>query len=191
MRFDKAKDPAAAAARNVHALNRYAVEGFGVVEHKGRRYLASTDGHMLLLIVGECDGDDTLLEGRAYPAAAVKAARKAAPKGRAMEWAKVHLNEGATVTAPDGTCTTFPLLDRRFPTVEGIVPTGKPKGLATFDAELLVALQRGLGAKAITVEYHGDDVPARILPVFDDGTVHDDSFGVVMPLSGVVPEVPK
>jgi hypothetical protein len=94
------------------------------------------------------------------------------------------LNEGATVTAPDGTCTTFPLLDKRFPDVEGIVPKGKPEGTATFDAELLVALQRGLGAKAITIEYHGDACPARIVPVFEAGTAGDASFGVVMPYGG-------
>lgn len=178
MRFDARKNPAGAAAGR--GAGKYTNVGFALVAHGDRRYLVSTDGHMLVMVEAESEDGDAVAGGSAYPASAAKAAIKAARRGQP---ASIALNGAAVVIDKEGARTEFPALDQRFPDVSGIVPCGQPEGVATFDAELLVALQRALGAKWITVEYHGAEVPAVVRPVFAAGTMADGSFGVVMPIA--------
>ena len=83
MKFDKAKDPAACAAKSP---TRYAVQGVAVVEKGDATFLAATDGRSLSMVRAyPQDGDDmpsALGNGRIYPPAAFAAARKACKRCR-------------------------------------------------------------------------------------------------------------
>lgn len=191
MRFDKAKDPAACAAKD---SGRYAVAGVAIVQRPdGSTFLAATDGRMLSMVRAQPDdGDDMpaiLGQGRVYPPAAFAARR--ACKRRDTE-ASVILNGSAYVRA-DGCTTEYARVDHPFPDVLGVTPAGKPVLSLNLNAELLARMQKALGGNAVRIEIHaiGDDaeidpsLPLTVRPIYLEGPASEDgSFGLVMPLRG-------
>ena len=182
MRFDPMKNPAACAAKET---TRYAVDGVGVVKDKsGKTWLASTDGRALLLVAGDAGEGDSDNPGVAWPAEVFDRARKATPRG---SLALLALNEKARL--PDPEAPEFPPLAQRFPQVDSVIPEGKPEHVLQFDATYLATMQKALGAVAIRIESHGDEKPARIVPIYvaqrgKRKVTDDGSFGVLMPISG-------
>ena len=175
MRFDKKKNPAGVCAE----AGSYRVTGVAAVALEGLHYLASTDGRALVLIAAEPSPADLLDANRVYPAAAIAAARKA--------FGSIDLHsDGAAVPG----VASFPALAERFPSLDGIVPTGKPEHVFCLDAELLARIQRALGAGGVQIYWHGDDKPMVIRPIPIGGkkarksSPIDGSFGVMMPLWG-------
>ena len=175
MRLDARLQPEIAAGK---VDTRYQVGGVWFLKRGGRWFTCATNGRMLLLCPVDSEDGDQLNAGKVYPPAAFKAARKAAGK---LSEAVIVCNGVARVVTKEGTTEFQPLEDGRVPDVEGVIPTGPAIGKAVFNAEQLVALQRGMGADAIEIEYHGDDTPAIVRPAF--GGV-DGCIGVVMPWSG-------
>jgi hypothetical protein len=190
MKFDKAKDPAACAAKSP---TRYAVQGVAVVEKGDATFLAATDGRSLSMVRAfPQDGDDmpsALGNGRIYPPAAFAAARKACK--RAPD-ASLTLNGAAFVEAA-GASTEFARVDGTFPDVFVAIPTTKPVQVLRLNAEYLARLQKALGANGVAIEVHAlvpsgdidDTMPLTIRPLYTDGPgVDDGSFGVLMPIQG-------
>jgi hypothetical protein len=190
VRFDKAKDPAACAAKE---STRYAVHGVAIVQKGDATFLASTDGRMLSLVRAYPeDGDDMpaiLAQGRVYPPAAFAAARKA---GKRREEASLTLNGSAYVNA-DGASTEFARVDAPFPDVFGVVPKGKPALTLHVNAEFVARVQKAMGANGVAIEVHAldnerqidPDVPLTVRPLYMEGPgVDDGSFGIVMPIRG-------
>lgn len=198
MRFDKAKDPAACAAKEE---TRYAVHGVAIVRKGDETYLAATDGRSLSMVRAFPDeGDDAPADGAVggvYPPAAFAAARKACK--RAPE-ASLSLNGAARVTA-DGAVTEYAKLANRFPDVLGVVPKAKPVQVLRLNAEYLARLQKAFGANAVEIQMHALEpsgaveasLPLTIKPLYvgtDSGATRwacgtdDGSFGVVMPIGG-------
>lgn len=182
MRFDPKKNPAGIVA---DACDRYSVTGVAAVALGGEHYLASTDGRALLLVAAEPSPDDAIDGARVYPAEAIAASRRKA--------------FGAVVLAADGATVpgvaSYPALPERFPSIDGIVPTGEPERVFCLDAERLAKLQRALGAAGVRIEWHGDTCPMVVQPVAfepkrrgkarrSDPATIDGSFGVLMPISG-------
>jgi hypothetical protein len=191
MRFDRAKDPAACAAKE---STRYAVQGVAIVENGDATYLAATDGRMLSLVRAYPeDGDDVasaLGNGRVYPTAAFAAAKKAAKR---RTDAAVTLNGSAYVEG-DGASTEYARVDGAFPDVFGVVPKAPAVHVLRLNAEMLARLQKSLGGNAVEIHVHGTDpatgalahdLPLTIRPVYLDGPgTEDGSFGVLMPIGG-------
>jgi hypothetical protein len=182
MRFDKLKDPAAAASKE---STRYAIQGVAIVERDGGTFLVATDGRALTLV--RChpdDGDDMsaiLGQGRIYAAAAFNAARKAA---RRKPDARLTLNGAAWVDAADGSHVEFPRVEGTFPDVACAIPKGEPAHVVRLDAEYLATIQRALGADGVEVRVHGDGEPLTIGPIYMHGGVADGSIGILMPIGG-------
>lgn len=200
MKFDKAKDPAACAAKEE---TRYAVHGVAIVRKGDETYLAATDGRSLSMVRAfPDDGDDKpadMAVGGVYPPAAFAAARKACK--RAPE-ASLSLNGAARVTA-DGAVSEYAKLANVFPDVLGVVPKAKPVHVLRLNAEYLARLQKALGGNAVEIQIHAldpsdgslaHDLPLTIRPLYvgkdlgaaksADGS-DDGSFGVLMPIAGV------
>jgi DNA polymerase III sliding clamp (beta) subunit (PCNA family) len=190
VKFDPMKNPAACAAKDA---TRYAVNGVGVVKDRhGKSWLASTDGRALLLVAVDVGEGDTDNPDVAWPVEVFDRARKATARG---SLAVLALNGKARL--PDPEAPEFPPLAQRFPSLDGVVPEGKPEHVMTFNAAYLATIQKALGADAVRIETHGDDMPARIVPVYlagaekartgskaKQGPVDDGSHGVLMPISG-------
>lgn len=182
MRFDPKKNPAGVVA---DVSTRYTVTGVAAVALGGEHYLASTDGRALLLIVAEPSPEDAIDGARVYPAEAIAAARRKAYGAVALA------ADGATVPG----VASFPVLPGRFPSLDGIVPTGDPERVFCLDAERLAKIQRALGAAGVRIEWHGDDCPMVVRPApvassrrgkarrSDPATI-DGSLGVMMPIAG-------
>jgi hypothetical protein len=190
VRFDKAKDPAACAAKE---STRYAVHGVAIVQKGDATFLASTDGRMLSLVRAYPeDGDDMpaiLGQGRVYPPAAFAAARKACKR---REEASLTLNGSAYVNA-EGAATEFARVDAPFPDALGVVPKGKPVLTLHVNAEFVARVQKAMGANGVAIEVHefdnegqvDPDVPMTVRPLYMEGPgVDDGSFGIVMPIRG-------
>jgi hypothetical protein len=190
MRFDRAKDPAACAAKE---STRYAVQGVAIVENGDATYLAATDGRMLSLVRAYPEaGDDVasaLGNGRVYPTAAFVAAKKAAKR---RTDAAVTLNGSAYVQG-DGASTEYARVDGAFPDVLGVVPRAPAVQVLRLNAEMLARLQKALGGNAVDIHVHELDAagkvdtsfPLTIRPVYLDGPgTEDGSFGVLMPIGG-------
>jgi hypothetical protein len=175
MKIDKRCVPEIASAKE---SGRYKVCGVWLHKREGRFYTCSTDGRMLLLCPVDSEEGDYLVERRLWPLAAWKVMRKAA--GRHQSEAVAAVNGTLRVTSKEGVAEYSPI-EEPVPHVDDVIPKGPAIGKATFNAEQLVALQRGMGCDAITIEWLGDDLPARVLPAF--GGV-DGCIGVVMPWSG-------
>ena len=190
MRFDRAKDPAACAAKE---QTRYAVQGVAIVEKGDATYLAATDGRMLSLVRAYPeDGDDTasaLGNGRVYPTAAFAAARKAAKRSTD---AAVTLNGSAYVQG-DGATTEYAIVDGVFPDALGVVPRGPAVQVVRLNAAMLARLQKALGADGVEIHVHELDAAGKVDPSFPltirpvylgGGGTDDGSFGVLMPIGG-------
>ena len=182
MRFDRAKDPAAAASKEG---TRYAINGVAVVEREGHFFLAATDGRSLTLVRAYPDDRDDTYAGtsnaRVYPVAAFAAARKA---GKRKAEAALMLNGAAHVNS-DGAHTEFAILDRAFPDVVNVIPKGEPVATVKLNAEYLARLQEALGANGVEVRLHGAGLPLTIVPVYTDAPGQDDgSIAMLMPIGG-------
>lgn len=190
MKFDKAKDPAACAAKEA---TRYAVQGVAIVEKGDATFLAATDGRCLSLV--RCypeDGDDMpaiLGQGRIYPPAAFAAARKGAKR---KADARLTLN-GAAWVQTDGASTEYARVDGTFPDALAVVPKGKAVQTLCLNAEYLARMQKALGANGVAIEIHeltptGEVDPAfpvTVRPLYMDGPgTEDGSFGILMPIRG-------
>ena len=190
MKFDKAKDPAACAAKEA---TRYAVQGIAIVQKGDATFLAATDGRSLSLVRAYPeDGDDMpaiLGQGRIYPPAAFAAARKACKR---RPDASLTLN-GAAWVQGDGASTEFARVDGTFPDVFEAIPKTKPVQTLYVNAEYLARLQKAMGANGVAIEVHALDsagqvdpcMPFTVRPLYMDGPgVDDGSFGLVMPIRG-------
>jgi hypothetical protein len=200
VKFDKAKDPAACAAKEE---TRYAVHGVAVVRKGDETYLAATDGRSLSMVRAfPEDGDDVPPDGdvgSVYPPVAFAAARKACK--RAPD-ASLSLNGSARVTA-DGAVSEYAKLASLFPDVLGVVPKAKPVHVLRLNAEYLARLQEAFGANGVEIQVHATDpgtgalahdLPLTIRPLYvgkdlgaaksPDGS-DDGSFGVLMPIARV------
>ena len=188
MKFDKAKDPAACAAK---VSTRYAVHGVAVVRKDDATFLASTDGRALAMVRAYPeDGDDAPASSSdaVYPCPAFTAARKACKR---KAEASLVLNGSAVVATDEGTRTEFAKIPERFPDVLGVLPKAKPVHVLRLNADFLARLQKGFGANAVAIEVHAlddkgqlaHDLPLTIRPLYMDGPGTDDgSFGVLMPI---------
>lgn len=181
MKFDRLKDPAAAAAKE---STRYSIQGVAVVERNGGIYLAATDGHALTLVRAYPDDGDDMgqMHQRIYPAPAFAAARKAAKR---RPDAALTLNGAAYVDGADGSHSEFPKVDGTFPDVAQILPRSEPVAVVCLDAEYLARIQRALGASGVEIRDHGKGMPLTIVPIYLNGDGTDDgSIGLLMPIGG-------
>lgn len=185
MEFDKKHRPELCAAKEDTRYQIAAVRLETTGEHSP--CLVATDGRRLTVIpvtTGDDNDDadaDGLIPVEAFPAA--RKGRKADP-ARIIANGDVRVLNRGSVTSydrPDADCGTFPNWRQ-------VIPARAPARFrVAFTSELLIGLLKALGSEHVELEFapHGDgdginsDVPIRV------NAVGDDSFGVIMPVSGV------
>lgn len=180
--FDKHKDP----SRCTGSGDRYSIDGCQVVEHRGKHYIASTDGRMLCMVACEVEAYDH--PGGVYPSQAFATARKQS----VGKLAKIALNGKATVQA-GGAMQEWSPMDDRFPDVCAVVNGAQKEAgkvvTVSLNAELLADLQKAIGAGAVTLRINVDDVSVPIMvdhcATKKDKADRDGSFGLIMQIGKV------
>lgn len=178
--FDKAKDP----SRCTGSGDRYSIDGCSVVEHRGKHYIAATDGKMLSMVACEVEAYDH--PGGVYPSQAFATARKQS----VGQLAKIALNGKATVQAGGATQEWSPM-DDRFPDVCAVVNDAQKDAVKTvtvsLNADLLADLQKALGAGAVTLRIPVDNESTPIVVEHCNAGkgkgAKDGSFGLLMRIS--------
>lgn len=174
--FDKAKDP----SRCTGSGDRYSIDGCSVVEHRGKHYIAATDGKMLSMVA--CEVDPRQLANRLLASRSERLRR--------IDAARMMLNGTAKVISGGAMQEWQPIADR-FPDVCAVVNDAQKDAGKTvtvsLNAELLADLQKALGAGAVTLRIPVDNKSTPIVVEHCNAGkgkgAKDGSFGLLMQIS--------
>ena len=193
MFYDALKNPAALIAANP---GRYGVRGVGIVRDGDRVWLASTEGHAMILVDASYDATDlaALEEEKGAPVLDPGVLETAKGAIRKKKGARVSLslaNGSCTTVHKSGSPVSFQNMEARFPCVLDCVPQ-KIEGTKVtlgIDVDLLHKLANGLGESRLelTLDVDADGVvrmPAVCRPIVQlRESAEDASFGVIMPVA--------
>lgn len=189
--YDVMKNPAALIDTGT---SRYCVHGVGVIRDGDRVWLASTEGHAMILVDAAYYAQDLVaLEDKDTPVLDPEALATAKGSVRKKFGSRVplELSAGAVVAVnKSGSKVSFPFVEARFPRVLECVPKGVrgTKVTLSIDTGLLLKLAKGLGETKLKLTLDVDADGCVRLPVVCRPVVglrqsaEDASFGIIMPV---------
>ena len=193
MFYDVMKNPAALIATGA---SRYGTRGVGVIRDGDRVWLASTEGHAMILVDAAYDAPDLVaLEGaKDTPVLDPEALATAKGNIRKKSGSRVPLELSAGAVAAvnkSGSKVSFPFMEAGFPCVLECLPKGIQGTKVTLgiDTDLLVKLAKGLGETKLELTLDVDADGCVRLPVVCRPVVglresaEDASFGIIMPVA--------
>lgn len=175
---------------------RYSLAGISVKVVDGRYEVAATDSRAAIIVTGDVEKDVTPFSTVIYPKA-IEAVVKMIPNERPTKRNR-HPKKTFTITANETTATISSLknsdrmvtrqVDGRFPRINEVVPTDKPKATIRLGFQvlrnLLTAMQKMSAdcdyiPRGVTIEIRKSDSAAVLRSHGLDG---QEIVGVIMPI---------